>query len=103
MVNSFVGKIKTLIKNQFEPKQETLLKILLIIHNIQWSLPIADIPNSRNALNSGQNVKSQMWRSFLNYLPIANTSSLRHVGVCSSEVSLYTGIFRKGVIAEWFF
>ena len=26
---------QTLIKNQFEPKQETLLKTLLIIHNIQ--------------------------------------------------------------------
>ena len=30
--------------------------------------------NSGHAMNSGQNVKSQMWRSFLNYLPIADTS-----------------------------
>ena len=34
MANSFVGEI-SLMKNQFEPKQETLLKTLLIIHNIQ--------------------------------------------------------------------
>ena len=41
---------------------------------IQSNLPIADIRNSGHAMNSGQNVKSQMWQSFLNYLPIADTS-----------------------------
>ena len=41
---------------------------------VQWNLPIADIPNCGHAMNSGQNVKYQMWQSFLNYLPIADTS-----------------------------
>ena len=31
---------------------------------VQWNLPIADISNSGDAMNSGQNVKSQMWQSF---------------------------------------
>ena len=37
---------------------------------IQWNFPIADIPNSRHAMNSG----SQMWQSFLNYLPVVDSS-----------------------------
>ena len=50
--------------------------------------------NSGYAMNSGQNVKSQMGQSFLNYLPIAGTfqqrtNFLRPVGVLYSEVSLY--------------
>ena len=31
---------------------------------LQWNLPIADIPNSGDAMNSEQNVKFQMWQSF---------------------------------------
>ena len=41
---------------------------------LQWNLPIADITNSGHAMNSGQNVKSQMSQFLKNYLPIANTS-----------------------------
>ena len=41
---------------------------------LQWNFPIADIPNTRQAMNSGQNVQSQMGQSFWNYLPIADTS-----------------------------
>ena len=33
-----------------------------------------EIPNSGHAMNNGQNVKSQMWQFFSNYLPIADTS-----------------------------
>ena len=44
------------------------------IHFLQWNISIADIPNRGHAMNNGQNVKSQMWQSFLNYLPIAHTS-----------------------------
>ena len=35
---------------------------------------VADIPNSGRAMNSGQNVQSQVRQSFLNYLPVADTS-----------------------------
>ena len=50
--------------------------------------------NSGHALNSGQNVQSQIWQSMLNYLPIAGTSQkrtnfLRPAGVHYLEVSLY--------------
>ena len=39
-----------------------------------WNLPLADIQISEHAMNSGQNIYFQMWQSFLNYLPIADTS-----------------------------
>ena len=40
---------------------------------IQCNFPIADIPNSGHAMNSGQNFESQMWKYFLKYLPVADT------------------------------
>ena len=48
-----------------------------IISILQWNLPIADIPNNGHAINSGQNIKSQMWQYFLNYLLIVDTSQQR--------------------------
>ena len=49
---------------------ENGLKVLRTEINVGvlWNLPIADIPNS------GKNLYSQMWQSFLNYLPIVDTS-----------------------------
>ena len=44
------------------------------IYVLQWNLPIADIPNSGHAMNSGRDVKYQMWQSFWNYFLIADTS-----------------------------
>ena len=46
----------------------------IFVLSLQWNLPIADIPNSGHALNSGQKVLSQIWQSMLSYLPIADTS-----------------------------
>ena len=54
------------------------VKVLNLTENrkkkIHWNLPIASIPNSGHAINSGQRIKSQIWPLFLNYLPIADTS-----------------------------
>ena len=47
--------------------------------DIQWNFAIADIPNSGHAMNSWQNIYSQMWQSFLNYFPIAGTSQQRTI------------------------
>ena len=56
---------------------------------VKWNLPIVDIPNSGHALNSGQNVYSQMWSSLLNSLPKLPLNNgqifLRPVGVRYSD------------------
>ena len=49
--------------------------------------------SSGYAINSGQNLIFQMWKSFLNYLPVADTSQQRTnfigpVGIRYSKVSL---------------
>ena len=49
--------------------------------------------SSGYAINSGQNLNSQMWKSFLNYLPVADTSQQRTnfigpVGIRYSKVWL---------------
>ena len=33
-----------------------IIFLILIFLSLQWNLPIADIPNSEHATNSGQNV-----------------------------------------------
>ena len=56
--------------------------------SVQWNLPVADTPNSGHAMNSGQNVESQMWQSFLNYLPIV-------------AISQYTSLSLKKTLHVW--
>ena len=59
---------------------------------LQWNLPTADIPNSGYAMNSRQNVKSQMWQSFFKLPPNSGQLSITDKFFKTRRCLLFTGV-----------